>query len=117
MNPLDIAFFGYLVYRNRELLPVFREHLQDQYGQVLPYMLLADMVRWMQMEMSESTNELLVRRIMAELESTFEDEVDLRELLVGGFLENLPDPGEKGAELLNLLGPRMRAHHSMMRKS
>ena len=115
MNPLDIAFLGLLVYRNRELLPVLQEHLQDQESQVLPYLLLADIMRWMIKDLAQSADTIVVRRILKELERKFEEEEDLQTLIVCGFLENLPYPDEQGSELLTLLGPRMKAYLSRMR--
>ena len=115
MNPLDVAFLGFLVYRNRELLPVLQEHLQDQEDQLLPYLLLADIMRWMITDLAQSADTIVVRRILKEFERRFEEEEDLQTLIVCGFLENLPYPDEQGAELLTLLGPSMKAYLSRMR--
>ena len=77
--------------------------------------MLADIMRWMIKDLSQSTDSLVVRRILKQLECGFEEEEDLQTLFVCGFLENLPYPDEQGAEIHKLLGPRMKAYLSRMR--
>lgn len=42
-----------------------------------------------------------------------DDEVD--ELIATGFVENLPYPDEEGAEMLELLGPKLHAEYNVER--
>jgi hypothetical protein len=41
--------------------------------------------------------------------------VEVDELIATGFVENLPYPHEVGAEMLELLGPKLRAEYRLQR--
>ncbi len=115
MNALHTAFLGYLTFGNKELLPVLQAHLEDQEGELLPHVLLADIARWMLRNLELHANRIVVTRILKEFESRFDENEDFQSLIVCGFLENLPYPDEDGAAILKLLGPKMTAYLLSMR--
>lgn len=47
MSAETVAAIGALIHANPELLPILEEHLTDNEGEVLPTVLLDDIVRWM----------------------------------------------------------------------
>lgn len=47
MSAETVATVGALIHANRELLPVLEEHLADNNGEVLPTIVLDDVVRWL----------------------------------------------------------------------
>ena len=104
----QLAFLGYLVHRYPQLLPVLDEHLQDQGGEILPFSLLSDIMRWLTGALQSNTDRETVAEIMVELETAYGRNKDLEDFIFLGFLENLPGPGESDGLIHALLGQRMR---------
>lgn len=106
MSAVTVSFVGVLCRACRFLLPVLAEHLDEQEGEVLPHLFLADVVRWSERALSEGRTEEL-RRLFIELESEFvgPDE-EVQEAISASFLEHLPRPGTLGSELREFAGPR-----------
>jgi hypothetical protein len=87
------------------LAPLMEQHLEDQEGELLPYLLMADVARWAQAEYSSDPE--TVGRLVDWLEAEFERAQPAEKDLIGlGFVEVIPAPPE-GAPLLIRLGPHL----------
>ena len=96
-----------LVGRFPELRALLDEHLADQEGELLPYLLMGDIAQWLH-EHSE-TNPGRVGELLGWLEDEFaRGDFDTRNLIDVGIVEMLPALPE-GASILDLLGPELRA--------
>jgi hypothetical protein len=109
LSAISVAFVGALVYHCPALVPLFQEHLEDQEGEVLPHLFVADLWRWIEarspwddMEPSE-----LLTQILAFLEAAVSRDDEVAEVIHASFLEHLPRPGEPGAEIRAMLGPAL----------
>lgn len=89
-----------------ELSPLMQEHLADMDGELLPYLLMADVARWAQ-EAAVRGDHAAVR-LVSWLEHEFATAESPEKDLIGlGFVENIPYSPE-GDPLLGLLGPSLR---------
>ena len=87
------------------LEPLLREHLRDQDGELLPYLLLADVARWAQA--SFPSDPQLVGDVVDWLEDEYVRAEPAEKDLVGlGFVEAIPYR-PAGAPLLTRLGPEL----------
>lgn len=105
MSAVTVSFVGVLCRRCRFLLPILDAHLDDQGGEVLPHLFLADVERWAEQALSEGYGDEL-RLLFTELESEFDGpDEEVREAISASFLEHLPRPGERGSGLREFAGP------------
>lgn len=89
-----------------EFQPMLAEHLDDHDGDLLPYLLMADLARWAQGEVVP--NRARVALLMQWLEIRFNAaDLVVEELIAVGFVEMLP-AAPAGDPLLELLGPELR---------
>jgi hypothetical protein len=94
-----------LVERFPALEPLLHEHLRDQDGELLPYLLLADVARWAQE--SFPSDPQLVGDVLDWLEEEYERAEAAEQDLIGlGFVETIPYR-PAGAPLLTRLGPEL----------
>lgn len=110
MSASTVAFVGALFHRFKVLQPLLEEHLDDQDGEVLPHLLMADVERWAEAEIAKSDESAraFVREVLAFLEVAYATQgSEVEELIAVSFLEHLPRPGEPGSQLRALLGPRL----------
>ena len=88
-----------------ELSPMLEEHLADQDGELLPYLVLADVARWAQRSFAEEPQ--AVGGLVDWLEEEFARAEPAEKDLIGlGFVEVIPYRPE-GAPLLARLGPEL----------
>ena len=96
-----------LVEEAPELRPLLAEHLADQEGELLPYLLMGDIAQWLHEH--STTHAARVAEILAWLEGQFTiGDFDVRNLIDVGIVEMLPAVPD-GATVLDLLGPELRA--------
>lgn len=108
MSASTVSAVGALVYANGLLRPVLQEHLDDNDGEVLPHLLMADIIRWLVAQ--RTIDPMGVRSIIDWLESAYSrGDDEIRDLIAVSGVEMIPDPGEPGAELRALLGPHLSA--------
>lgn len=110
MSESTIDLVDSLVAKFPTLEPVLREHLADNFGEVLPHLFFGDLTRYVVSEFVRTGGPGRVQPMLDELELAFsagDDEV--AELIAVSFLENLPGPGEAGGAVKDLLGPRLRS--------
>jgi hypothetical protein len=89
--PEDNEFCVALVKRVPALEPLMKKHLEEEEGEVLSYMFIADVAQWA--EANAITNEESVRQIIAVLNDGLDrGEGDVPNLIVVGFVEAMyPD--------------------------
>ena len=99
-----MAAVGALIYDFPELSPILGESLEDNEGQVLPHLVLADIVRWLASRVDSEPDrcELIVNWLERAYERGPED---VRGWIVVSGVEMIPDPGHPGSSLRELLGP------------
>jgi hypothetical protein len=47
MSGSTVALIGALFYDHPQLMPILDEHLEDNEGEILAYLVLSDVIRWM----------------------------------------------------------------------
>ena len=114
MSEKTETFVRALVDRFPSLQPLFDEHVADNFGELLPHVFFGDIVRWVLSLLAtakfrpESTSGRRLTAVLQLLEETYSGgDGELQELLSVSFLENLPRPGEVGAEIRDQLGPSL----------
>lgn len=107
MSATTVAAIGALIDSHRELLPVLEEHLEDNEGEVLPHLVMADVMRWLVAHRASEPQ--VCQAVVDWLETKFlagPDEVC--GLITVSGVEMIPEPGQPGSELRDLLGPALR---------
>ncbi|MEI2279048.1 hypothetical protein OHC50_16415 [Paenarthrobacter ilicis] len=100
-----------LIADHPHLRPSYEEHLEENYGELLPHLTIADICRWVVAE--QDSDPLRVLQLLSWLEVHFAgvghvmDAVD--NVIAVSFIEHLPLPSEPGAGVALLLGPKMKA--------
>lgn len=90
-----------------ELRAELDEHLADQEGELLPYVFMADVARWL--DRHRTTNRDRVNELLEWLEREYvSGNFDERNLIDVGVVEMLPASPE-GDAVLSLLGPELKA--------
>lgn len=101
------ATINRLIAAYRELAPLLDASLEDNEGELLPHLVLADVVRWLA-EHVESESDTC-RSILDWLELEYESgPEDVRGLITVSGVEMIPDPGQPGSLLRVWLGPALR---------
>lgn len=102
-----MAAIGALVDEYRELTPLLAEHLEDNDGELLPHLVLADVMRWLGARVD--SNRDTCRSILDWLEREYRrGPEDVRGLITVSGVDMIPDPGRPGSVLRELLGPSLR---------
>lgn len=111
MRERDVRFIHELVAAFPVLRPMLAEHLDDNFGDVLPHLFLAGVLRLLLARIDEgggNDREEIVN-ILAFLEDAFSaGDEERQELISTGFVENLPRVGEAGEGIRHVLGPKLR---------
>jgi len=91
------------------LLPTLREHLDDQEGELLPHLFMADVERWAeaQFDMATPASRSRLSAVLEFLEGEFAGQGDseVADLIFVSFLEHLPRAPSSGAGLRSIVGP------------
>lgn len=107
MSAATVAAIRALIDEHPELLPILDEHLKDNEGEVLPHLVMADVVRWL--VRNEEAGRDDCRAVLAWMERRFlTGSEEVRGLIAVSGVGMLPDPGNPGAGLRDLLGPSLR---------
>lgn len=110
MNAESVAFLGHLIHRFPELLPVLQDHIDDNNGELLPHLLIADITRWLVKRVDGANQTNVIEEILGELERAYaagDDDDKVSELIAVSCLENFPRPGERGAAIRGMVGPTL----------
>ena len=106
------------LHRMAEAVPVLGERLQEHfsgYRRPLAHAFMGQIVFDM-FELHTSGRSEDVRPLLAFLESEFGIDEDVDNVISVSFIEMLPEPGERGADIEDLLGPKLRADLEGKRK-
>ncbi len=122
MSDVTEAVIDRLVLRFDSLKPIFREHLADNFGEVLPHLFMGEVTRYLheQMIAAEQGNQedswTEVDDVLTVLEHEFSSGgSEVEELIAVSFLENLMADDKPGREISSRLGPVLRAELMKMR--
>lgn len=107
MNASSVAFICAMMYTHRWLLPILQQNLDESDGEVLPHLIMSDVVRAAIAQYDASPS--VVRELFDWLEKNFIlNGEEVRNVIAVSGVEMIPDPTEKGSELRELLGPNLR---------
>ncbi|MGH3490301.1 MAG: DUF7674 family protein [Actinopolymorphaceae bacterium] len=84
------------------------EHLET-YGELLPHVFMGELIDRL-VEWTGTGQEPAVARVskvLAALEDEYGKDFEVDELIAASFLEDLPERGESGSGILDLLGPKL----------
>lgn len=110
------GFVSALAVENTAAGEVLRQHIAD-WEELIPHGFMADLVRAAIVWLATPGGRADVSSLLATLEDAYGNDSEVEELIATGFVENLPYPDEDGAELLTLLGPKLRAEYNAQRTS
>jgi hypothetical protein len=114
MSERTISFVKSTAARFPTLNLLLEEHVRDNLNEILPHVFFGDVTRHvLSLLFAESSDGLDTQRelrdILDYLEDTYSSgDEELRELISVSFLENLPRPGEKGAQIREMVGSNLR---------
>ena len=100
------GFVKRLVAAHPELESLLAEHLEDNFGELLPHLWTSDLARHV-VTRYQSGGASAVLPLLEQLESEAGRDSEVDELLAASFVELLPQPAEAGADVNDLLGPRL----------
>jgi hypothetical protein len=116
MNDQTVSFVRSMVGRFPGLYGPLEEHIEANFGELLPHVFFGDVTRYVVSLFlaTRSSACLAPRRELRDILSYLEEayaagDEELRELISVSFLENLPRPGESGAEVRELVGPNLKS--------
>ena len=118
MKAAMIAFLGNLTFQYKLLLPLLQEHLEDQNGEILPHVFMADIARWCISRIIKGNGkDRIVLNILHDFENIYHEYEEIDELIMVSFLENLPKKGEKGSLIREILRPKLKKQLEMLEQS
>ena len=107
MRAATVAMIGALVHEYDQFLPLLEEHLDDNFAEVLPHLLLSDVIRVLTANYDESP--AMCRSVISWLDREYHSgPEDIRDLIGANGVEMIPSPGQPGAGLRDLLSPTLR---------
>jgi hypothetical protein len=87
--------------------PALAGHLEDNFGEMLPHLVMADVVRWLVARYP--LEPALCASVLGWMEARFaEGPDDVRGLIAVSGVQMIPDPGEPGSELTEMLGTSLQ---------
>lgn len=90
-------------------MPLLREHLADNLGEMLPHLFFGDLTRHVLSEFARGSLDQL-QPLLNELELAFSrGNEEVAEVIAVSLLENLPQQGRGAEGVRDLLGPGLRS--------
>jgi len=108
------AFMMDLATAQAPVAGVLRAHMTD-WGELLSHIFMDDLVRAAIVWLNTAEGRVSVASMLAAFEDAYGRDYEIDELIGTGFIENLPYPHDDGAELLTMLGPKLRAEYNLER--
>lgn len=95
---------------------LYDEHMEDNDGELLAHLLMADICRWViaQREADPIRVLQLLLWLEAHLETLMQSQDPVDNVICASFIEHLPLSWEPGSEVLGLLGPKMKAVYNQI---
>jgi hypothetical protein len=117
MSASTESFVQDLVTRFPSIRPIYDEHLDDNFGELLPHPFCGDLTRWIVNLYSGNSGiedaDKQLRAILDFLELSYlEGDDDIKELISVSILENMPSTGEDNVGIRDLLGPMLADEYS-----
>lgn len=107
VSAVTVAAIGALIDANRELVPVLEESLADNDGEVLPHLVMADVMRFLVSQ--RGSNVAVIRSVLDWMEVAYQRGPDeVRGVIEASGVLMIPDPGEPGSEMRERLGVNLR---------
>ena len=108
------AFVRLLAEKYSALQPLLAEHLDNNFGEVLPHVFFEDVTSWIVLLTTEARTDPDSKRQLADVLEHLEEayltgDEGLENLLCASFLESLPGREEPGGEVRGMLGKTLRA--------
>jgi hypothetical protein len=117
MSEATIAVIDRLVAACTALKPLLAEHVDDNFGEVLPHLFLGEVTRHLVKEAAGPAASRGLGPALQLLEDEFASGTDeIKELIAVSFLENLPDGPDPGGDLRLQLGPSLKGELLRMRE-
>lgn len=110
MSAATVPFVCAMAYRFAELRPLLQDHVDDNDGEVLPHLFLADVERWVESEATRgaSGNGSVFDSVLAFIEEAYDSGgAEIEELISVSFLEHLPRDGLAAASINSRIGARL----------
>ena len=113
MSEKAITFVTSMVAHFPGLKALLEEHVKDNLGEMLPHVFFGEVTRYMlSLVLAASSGGLLPRNELRDILHYLEEayatgDDELRELITVSILENLPRPGDAGAEIREMIGPNL----------
>ncbi len=107
-------FIDLLAAANPATAAVVKEHASD-WGHIHPYGLMSDLVRAATEWLESPGGRLSLEETLRTIDDAYGKDYEVDELIATGFVEALPYPEEDGAEMLGMLGPKLRAEYNLER--
>lgn len=118
MNEMNKEFMLELAALSTDFRSILSDHLKDN-GELLPHVLMGDFARFVTLaaenSMMNSEKQLPAASIalLLAMEQQYTDgNVDLQEIIVVSFIENLPSTGASSRLLYNSLGSALREQYA-----
>jgi hypothetical protein len=106
MSAATEAFVDRLVLALPEFSARREEHLEDNFGKMLPHVLIGEIASD-SVQRYEREGASAVEPLLDFLESALGEDPEVDELIGASFIEALPYPGQPGAGVTGLLGPKL----------
>ena len=104
MSAKTVAFIGALCFNYQELVPTLQDHLDEMEGEILPHLVMADIIRWMSSNCND--NAPLVKNIINWMSDAIQkhgQDQEIIDLVSVSGMEMIPDPGKPGSILRDWL--------------
>jgi hypothetical protein len=106
MSEVTKAFVDRMVAIHPELEPFHRQHLDENFGEVLPHLWTSDLARYV-VDRYQAAGPVAVQSLLVTLDAEAGSSPVIDEMIAVSFIELLPRPGEAGSEVTQHLGPRL----------
>lgn len=106
MSEVTEAFVDRMVAIHPELEPLRRQHLDENFGDMLPHLWTSDLARYV-VGRYQADGPVAVEPLLATLDAEAGSSPEVDEMIAVSFVEFLPGPGEAGSEVTQHLGPRL----------
>jgi hypothetical protein len=115
-------FVRQMVNRFPQLEEILKEHARDNFGETLPHVFLGEFTRYLLslLRTAEHNDDEAMYRNIQEILNYLEDSFStksesVQELIAVSSLENLPQRGEQESQILDMIGPNLRAQLGELR--
>ncbi|WP_126464254.1 hypothetical protein [Propionibacterium australiense] len=109
MSARTVAFIGALCFSHQDLIPILQEHLDEMDGEILPHLVMSDIIRWMVLNYEDDPS--VVKRVIdwiSDVAQEYKQDQEIIDLISVSGMEMIPDPGKPGSVLRDWLPPVLK---------